>query len=79
MLTGETGPLAARSNRCSFEDHPATVVARAGTEVDDPVGMRHDRLVVLDDDDGFARVDEPIEQGQELLDVGEVRPGSLER
>jgi hypothetical protein len=36
---------------CALEDDPAAVVAGAGAEVDDPVGVRHDRLVVLDDDD----------------------------
>jgi len=34
-----------------LEDDPAAVVAGAGAEVDDSVGVRHDRLVVLDDDD----------------------------
>ena len=33
------------------EDDLAAVVACTGTKVDDPVGMRHDRLMVLDDDD----------------------------
>ena len=36
---------------CALEDDPAAVVAGAGAEVDDPVGIRHDRLVVGDDDD----------------------------
>ena len=35
--------------------------------------MGHDRLVVLDDDDRHPRVDEPVEQAQEVLDVGEVQ------
>ncbi len=43
-----------------------------GAEVDDPVGVRHDRLVVLDDDDRRAGIDEPAEQAEQLLDVGEV-------
>ncbi len=33
------------------EDDPAAVVAGTGAEVDDPVGVRHDGLVVLDHDD----------------------------
>jgi hypothetical protein len=33
--------------------------------------VRHDRLVMLDDDDRLAGVDEPVEQ---LLDVGECSP-----
>jgi hypothetical protein len=35
--------------------------------------VRHDRLVVLDDDDRLAGVDEPVEQAEQLLDVGEVQ------
>ena len=57
---------------CALEHDPAAVVAGAGAEVDDPVGVRHDRLVVLDDDDRLAGVDEPVEQPEQLLDVGEV-------
>src|SRR3954451_19683844 len=31
---------------CALEDDPAAVVASAGPEIDDPVSVRHDRLVV---------------------------------
>ena len=34
---------------CALEHDPAAIVAGTGAEVDDPVGVRHDRLVVLDD------------------------------
>ena len=34
--------------------------------------MRHDALVVLDHDDRFARIDEPVEQAEQLLDIGKV-------
>ena len=61
--------------RGPLEDDRPAVVARAGTDVDDPVGVRHDGLVVLDDDDAVARLDEPVEQGEHVLDVGEVQPG----
>ena len=50
-------------------------MAGAGAEVDDPVGVRHHRLVVLDDDDRLAGVDEPVEQAEQLVDVGEVQAG----
>ena len=66
---------ATRSAGCALEDDPAAVVARAGAEVDDPVGVRHDRLVVLDHDDRLAGVDEPVEQAEQLLDVGQVQAG----
>ena len=60
---------------CALEDDSAAVVTGAGTEVDDPVRVRHDPLVVLDDDDRLAGVDEPVEQAEQLLDVGEVEAG----
>jgi hypothetical protein len=59
----------------ALEDDRAAVVTGAGAEVDDPVGVRHHRLVVLDDDDRLARVDEPVEQPEQLLDVGQVQAG----
>ena len=50
-------------------------MAGAGAEVDDPVGVRHDRLVVRDHDDRLAGVHEPVEQAEQLLGVGEVEAG----
>jgi len=44
-------------------------VARARAEVDDPVGVGHHRLVVLDHDDRLAAVDEAVEQREELREV----------
>jgi hypothetical protein len=37
--------------------------------------VRHDRLVVLDDDDRLAGVDEPVEQPEQLLHIGQVQAG----
>ena len=47
----------------------------ARAEVDDPVGVRHHGLVVLDHDHRLAAVDEPVEQAEQVLDVGEVQAG----
>ena len=66
---------ATRSAGVPSKDDPAAVVARAGAEVDDPVGVRHDRLVVLDDDDRLAGVDEPVEQAEQMLDVRQMEAG----
>ena len=41
-------------------------------EVDDPVGVRHDSLMVLDDDDRLAGVDQTVEQAEELLNIREM-------
>ena len=75
VLAGEGGACGHQIFRPALEDDPAAVVACAGAEVDDPVGVRHDRLVVLDDDDRLAGVDEPVEQPEQLFDVGEVEAG----
>src|SRR6185295_13258557 len=75
VLAGERGAGGDEVGGRALEDDPAAVVAGAGTEVDDPVGVRHDRLVVLDDDHRLAGVDEPVEQAEQLLDVGEVQAG----
>ena len=50
------------------------VVAGARAEVDDPVGVGHDRLVVLDDDHRLAGVDEPVEQAEQLLQLDDTLP-----
>ncbi len=60
----------------ALEDDPAAVVAGARAEVDNPVGVRHYRLVVLNDDDRLTGVDEPVKQAQQMLDVSEVQAGS---
>ncbi len=73
VLAGEGGTGGDEIDRCSLEDDPAPVVAGTRAQVDDPVGMRHDRQVVLDDDQRLAGVDEPVEQTEQLLDVGEVQ------
>src|ERR1700738_3805282 len=73
VLAGEGGAGGDEVGGCALEDDPAAVVAGAGAEVDDPVGVRHDPLVVLDDDDRLAGVNEPVEQTEQLLDVGEVQ------
>src|SRR5215218_2816130 len=51
VLAGEGGAGGDEVGGGAREDDPAAVVAGAGAEVDEPIGVRHDRLVVLDDDD----------------------------
>ncbi|WP_256700516.1 hypothetical protein [Actinomyces naeslundii] len=36
--------------------------------------MRHDRLMVLDDDDGATGVHNPVQQREHGLDIGRVEP-----
>ena len=50
-----------------------TSAASFRSEVDDPVGALHDVEVVLDDDDGVSRIDEPLQNGEQALDVFEVK------
>ena len=73
MLPGRGGAGSDKVGWGALEADVTTLVAGAGTEVDDPVRVRHDHLVVLDDDDGLAGVHQPVEQGEQVLHVGEVR------
>src|SRR3954470_20605857 len=75
MLAGERGARRHEVGRRALEDDATAVLARAGAQVDDPVGVGHDRLVVLDDDHRLAGVHEPVEQGEQLFDIGEVEAG----
>jgi hypothetical protein len=75
VLAGEGGAGGHDVGGRALEDDPAAVVAGTGAEVDDPVGVRHDGQVVLDDDDRLAGVDEAVEQAEQPLDVGEVQAG----
>ena len=51
----------AMSSIVPFGDDPTAVLARAGTDVDDPVGGAHRLLVVLDDDQGVADVAQALQ------------------
>src|SRR6202035_5215415 len=75
MLAGEGGAGGDEVCGCALEDDPAAVVSGAGAEVDDPVSVCHDRLMVLNDNDRLAGVDDLVEQAEQLLDVGEVEAG----
>jgi len=66
VLAGERGPDGDELGEGPLEDDPSAVVPGARTEVDDPVGVRHHGLVVLDHDHRPARVDDPVEQGELL-------------
>jgi hypothetical protein len=50
VLTGDGRASGNEVGRGALEDHSAPVVARARAKVDDPVRVRHYRLVVLYDD-----------------------------
>src|SRR4051794_25246155 len=65
VLPGEGGARADQVGGRALEDDAAAVVPGTGAEVHDPVGVRHHGLVVLDDHDRLAAVDEPVEQPQQ--------------
>src|SRR6266852_1205895 len=56
-------------------DDLAARVAGLGSEVDHVVGGLDDVEVMLDDENGVARVDQTIQHPEEPLDVVEVQPG----
>ena len=69
MLAGEGLSISNEFGRGAFENHSATIVPGARSEIDDPVRVRHHRLVMLDDNDQPARVHQTIEEAKELLDI----------
>src|ERR1700741_2530959 len=80
VLAGQGLAVGDEVGRCALEDDPAAVVAGAWTEVDDPIGVRHDGLGaplaargVLDAEPSLTRVAEPVEQSEQLFNVGEVQ------
>jgi N utilization substance protein B len=62
VLAGDGGAGGDEVGGGALEDDPAAVVAGAGAEVEDPVGVRHDGEMVLDHDDRLPTIDEPVEQ-----------------
>lgn len=76
MLAGKGRAGSDQPRGRALEDHLPTLVTRARPKVDDPVRVSHDGLVMLDDDYRRARVHEPVQEAEELLDVGEMEAGS---
>lgn len=56
-------------------DELAAVLASFGTEIEDPIGGFDDVEVMLDDEEGVTGIDEFLEDGEEVLDVGEMETG----
>ena len=73
MLAGERGARGHQVRRRALEHDAAAVVAGAGAQVHDPVGVGHDGLVVLDHNHGLATVYQPVQQAELLLQVGQVQ------
>jgi len=73
VLAGECGASRDQIGGRALEHDPPAVVARAWAEVDDPVGVGHNGLVVLDHDHRLAAVDETVQQAKQVRHVGEMK------
>lgn len=73
MLAGQRRTHRHQVDRRSLEHHPSPLVPRAGSEIDDPVGMGHDRMVVFDH--RFSGIGQPVEQFQQAGDIGHMQTG----
>ena len=73
VLAGEGVPSCDQVRRPALEHDPPAVMTGSWADVDDPVGVRHNREVVLDDDHRLPRVHQPIEQLEQPPQVGEVQ------
>jgi hypothetical protein len=56
------------------DDDAAAAVSGLRTHVEDPVRLRHDVKIVLDDDGRIAGSNEPMQNMQEPLHIGHVQP-----
>ena len=68
VFAGQRRPRCDEIGRGALEDDASAVVTGTRPEVDDPVGVRHHGLVVLDDDDALPAVDETVETLCEVCD-----------
>jgi hypothetical protein len=73
LLASESGARCNQVCRCALKDDPPTVVARAGTKVDDPVGVYHHGLVVFDDDDRLPELTSRSRNSSSCSNVGQVQ------
>src|SRR5690606_29306826 len=73
VLSGEAGAGGDEVAGGTLEYDSTAIVTGARTKVDDPIGVRHYRLVVLDHDDRLAGVDKPVEQAEKVVDIGKVQ------
>ena len=69
VLAGEARRMRGDAREVARGDERAAVAAGAGADVEDPVGRAHHVLVVLDDDDGVARVREAAQRSDEAVVV----------
>ena len=54
--------------------HSAAVLPGAGAELEHEIGLLDRRQIVLDDDDGIARVAKPVKQPEQPVDVPRMQP-----
>ena len=74
-LAGVRGLHAGHLLGRALGDDLAAAAAPLRPEVDHPVGPLHDVEIVLHDEHRVARVDQPLEHGEQLPDVGHVKAG----
>ena len=59
--------------RCSGCHDRASLFAAIGAQVDHPISCANHVEVMLDDDDGMPRIDQAVQDPQQLLHVGRVK------
>lgn len=72
MLTSEGGACGDEVDWSAFKNDTTTFATSARTKIDNPVGVSHDGLMMLHHNDGLARVNEAVEQTEEVLDVSKM-------
>ena len=58
---------------CPLKHHFAAFVAAFGTHIDDPVCVFDDILIVLNEDDRITGIDQAIDDGEKVANIGHMQ------
>ena len=64
MLAGECGPFGNKVSGRSLEHHQPAVVSRSRPEINNPVRVGHNGLMVFNDYHRFAGINKPVEESE---------------
>jgi len=74
VLAGQRIRIGLYLVRCSDRDHPATILAGSGAEIDQIIGCQYGLAVVFDHDHRVAQISQPLQGIEKPAVVTHVQP-----